>query len=103
MGVCILIPLYSGGRFRPPLVSCCNLSNHLTFTTFWTVSADDKLIMIFFIVLEKALIFHIKAYFLGKQQYIEDIYSFVVNTKENALNIFIECNENISIFMSAKH
>ena len=31
--------------------------------------------------------------------YIEDIYSFTVNTK----NIFIECNENISIFTSAKH
>ena len=27
-------------------------------------------------------------------QYIEDIYSFAVNT----INIFIECNENISIF-----
>ena len=30
--------------------------------------------------------------------YIEDIYSFAVNT----INIFIECNENIIIFMSAK-
>ena len=34
-----------------------------------------------------------------RHTYIEDIYSFVVNT----INIFIECNENISIFMSAKH
>ena len=34
-----------------------------------------------------------------RHKYIEDIYSFVVNT----INIFIECNENISIFMSAKH
>ena len=34
---------------------------------------------------------------LGK--YIEDIYSFSVNT----INIVIECNENISIFTSAKH
>ena len=32
-------------------------------------------------------------------KYIEDIYSFAVNT----INIVIECNENISIFMSAKH
>ena len=31
--------------------------------------------------------------------YIEDIYSFAVNT----INIVIECNENISIFTSAKH
>ena len=31
-------------------------------------------------------------------KYIEDIYSFAVNT----INIVIECNEN-SIFMSAKH
>ena len=31
--------------------------------------------------------------------YIEDINSFAVNTK----NIFIECNENISIFTSAKY
>ena len=31
--------------------------------------------------------------------YVEDIYSFVVNT----INIFIECNENISIFTSAKY
>ena len=31
--------------------------------------------------------------------YIEDIHSFAVNTK----NIVIECNENISIFTSAKH
>ena len=30
---------------------------------------------------------------------IEDIYSFAVNT----INIVIECNENISIFTSAKH
>ena len=30
---------------------------------------------------------------------IEDIYSFAVNT----INIVIECNKNISIFMSAKH
>ena len=30
---------------------------------------------------------------------IEDIYSFVVNT----INIFIKCNESISIFTSAKH
>ena len=33
------------------------------------------------------------------KQYIEDIYSFAVN----AINIVIECNENISIFTSAKH
>ena len=32
-------------------------------------------------------------------EYIEDIYSFAVNT----INIVIECNENIRIFMSAKH
>ena len=32
-------------------------------------------------------------------KYIEDIYSFVVNSK----NIFIEWNENISIFTSVKH
>ena len=32
-------------------------------------------------------------------KYIKDIYSFVVNT----INIFIECNENISIFTSVKH
>ena len=31
--------------------------------------------------------------------YIEDIYSFAVNT----INIVIEYNENISIFTSAKH
>ena len=31
--------------------------------------------------------------------YIEDIYSFAVNT----INIVIECNEDISIFASAKH
>ena len=31
--------------------------------------------------------------------YKEDIYSVAVNTT----NIFIECNENINIFMSAKH
>ena len=31
--------------------------------------------------------------------YIEDIHSFAVNT----INIVIECNENICIFMSAKH
>ena len=31
--------------------------------------------------------------------YIEDIYSFAMNT----INIFIKCNENISIFTSAKH
>ena len=31
--------------------------------------------------------------------YIKDIYSFAVNT----INIVIECNENISIFTSAKH
>ena len=31
--------------------------------------------------------------------YIEDIYSFAVDT----INIIIECNENISIFTSAKH
>ena len=31
--------------------------------------------------------------------YIEDIYSFAVNT----INIVIECNEDISIFTSAKH
>ena len=31
--------------------------------------------------------------------YIEDFYSFVMNT----INIFIACNENISIFMSVKH
>ena len=30
---------------------------------------------------------------------IEDIFSFAVNT----INIVIECNENISIFSSAKH
>ena len=30
---------------------------------------------------------------------IEDIYSFAVST----INIVIECNENISIFTSAKH
>ena len=30
---------------------------------------------------------------------IEAIYSFAVNT----INIVIECNENISIFTSAKH
>ena len=32
-------------------------------------------------------------------KYIEDIYSFAVNT----INIVIEWNENISIFTSAKH
>ena len=32
-------------------------------------------------------------------KYREDIYSFAVNT----INIFIKCNENISIFTSAKH
>ena len=32
-------------------------------------------------------------------EYREDIYSFAVNT----INIVIECNENISIFTSAKH
>ena len=31
--------------------------------------------------------------------YIEDIYSFAVNT----INIVIECNENISIYTNAKH
>ena len=30
---------------------------------------------------------------------IEDIYSLAVNT----INIVMECNENISIFTSAKH
>ena len=30
---------------------------------------------------------------------IEDIYSFAVTT----INIFIKCNESISIFTSAKH
>ena len=30
---------------------------------------------------------------------VEDIHSFSVNI----INIFIECNENIVIFMSAKH
>ena len=34
-----------------------------------------------------------------KCKYIEDIYSFEVNTR----NICMECNENISIFTSAKH
>ena len=34
-----------------------------------------------------------------RQIYIEDIYSFAVNT----INIAIECNENVSIFTSAKH
>ena len=33
------------------------------------------------------------------EKYIGDIYSFAVN----AINIVIECNENISIFTSAKH
>ena len=32
-------------------------------------------------------------------KYIEDIYSFAVNT----INIVIESNENLSIFTSAKH
>ena len=32
-------------------------------------------------------------------RYIGDIYSFAVNT----IHIVIECNENISIFTSAKH
>ena len=32
-------------------------------------------------------------------KYIEDIYSFAVNT----INIVIECNENISVITSAKH
>ena len=35
----------------------------------------------------------------GIREYIDDIYSFAVIT----INIFIECNENISIFTSAKH
>ena len=34
-----------------------------------------------------------------EELHIEDIYSFAVNT----INIFIQCNENISIFTSAKH
>ena len=34
-----------------------------------------------------------------KYAYIEDIYSFAVNT----INIVIACNENISIFTTAKH
>ena len=37
--------------------------------------------------------------FFSAASYREDIYSFAVNTK----NIVIECNENISIFTSAKH
>ena len=36
---------------------------------------------------------------LESRRFIEDIYSFAVNT----INIVIECNENISIFTSAKH
>ena len=36
---------------------------------------------------------------VSTKKYIEDIYSFAVNT----INIVIECDENISIFTSAKH
>ena len=36
---------------------------------------------------------------VGIETYIEDIYFFEVNTKY----IFIECVENIRIFMSAQH
>ena len=56
-----------------------------------TNTADDSLKCFFFIF--------ILFYLLFFQRYIEDIYSFDVNT----INIVIECNENISIFMSAKH
>ena len=42
---------------------------------------------------------HLEVSDLWLFRYIEDIYSFAVNT----INIVIECNENISIFTSAKH
>ena len=42
---------------------------------------------------------HYFLFFFQNSKYIEDIYSFAVNT----INIVIECKENISIFTSAKH
>ena len=75
-------------------LSVCSWSSHAQIPFQWPYYVPGELSMIRIFISEPVV-----ATLYRRHVYIEVIYSFAVNTK----NIFIECNENISIFTSAKH
>ena len=94
-GTCILLNI---------LVRSCGFFNRAlqinTHNMFWWFTKNAYVMGTQLKHLSKVLLMSTQSIcFRGEKKNIEDIYSFAVNT----INIVIECNENISIFTSAKH